>query len=141
MQGRAWIEPDGEKTYLHVPEAVAAGAAFYAQVRPPAATWIRVGGTWATSTVGLVNETDEALPEVDRVTAVAYWQLCLRMSRKGPKPQQEEWSKEASMAAQVAAPFVEWQVEPDTHYSGIRLPRHPTGRSWRPMSYGGRRWP
>ncbi len=141
MPGKVWIEPDGEKTYLHIPESVPTGTTFYVQVRRPSSTWIRVGGTWATSTVGLVNETDEALPEVDRVTAVAYWQLCLRMARKGPKPQESEWAQEAKLAAQDAAPFVEWQVEPEQPYAGIRLPRHPTGRSWRPMSSGGRRWP
>lgn len=141
MRGRSWLEPDGEKCYLHIPEAVASGTTFTIQVRRPCSTWIRVGGTWATSTVGLVNETDEALPEVDRVTAVAYWMLAARMAKRGPKPQQADWAKEAEEAAKAAAPFVQWQNEPDTPYTGPRLPKHPTGRSWRPVQYGRRRWP
>ncbi len=141
MRGRSWLEPDGEKMYLHIPEAVTSGATFTIQVQRPCSTWIRSGGTWATSTVGLVNETDEALPEVDRVTAVAYWQLCLRMARRGPKPQQADWEAEAKQAAAEAAPFVQWQVEAPTPYTGPRIPKHPTGRSWRPVQYGRRRWP
>lgn len=219
MPGRAWLEPDGEKMWLHIPETVSTGDVFTVQVRRPCHTWIlakrqaratvtltggavtaitvvdggvgyiatpavtisgagtlatatatisggavtsiavNVGGsgyvsgttfatiavptttTWATSTVGLVNELAEALPEVDRVTAVAYWQLCKRMARKGPKPQQDEWAKEAEDAAEAAAPFVMWQNEPPVPRSGMRIPMHPTGRSWRPMGWSGRRWP
>lgn len=141
MKGRAWLEPDGEKMYLHIPRAVTSGATFTIQVRRPCHTWIKVSGTWATSTVGLVNETDEALPEVDRVTAVAYWMLATRMARKGPKPQQVEWEAEAKQAAADAAPFLEWQVEPPSPYSGLRIPVHPTGKAWRPSAYGRRRWP
>lgn len=141
MPGKTWLEPDGEKVYLHIPESVASTATFTIQVRRPCHTWIKASGTWATSTVGLVNETDEALPEVDRVTAVAYWMLAARMAKRGPKPQQADWEKEAKEAAAIAAPFVEWQNEPPTPYSGVRVPRHPSGKGWRPLSYGRRRWP
>ena len=89
----------------------------------------------------MVNETDEALPEVDRVTAVAYWMLADRMAKRGPKPQQADWAKEAAEAAKAAAPFLEWQVEAPTPYSGVRIPIHPTGKAWRPSAYGRRRWP
>ncbi len=220
MAGKAWLEPDGDKVYLHIPERVASGESFSAQVRMPALNWIRVRraarvsvtvtagaitavtvedggagylstdtltatvtgdgssasltpvrtgdaitsvtigaggsgyvqattkvtisdptGTWAASTVGLVNDLDEALPDVDRVTAVAYWMLALRMSRRGPKPQQEEWQREAEAAAKIAAPFVQWPNEPPTPSRGLRAPRHPTGRGWRPVTAGSRRWP
>ncbi len=140
MIGKAWLEPDGEKMWLHIPERVASGATFSAQFRRPYSTWIRTGGTWGASTVGLVNETDEALPEVDRVTAVAYWMLARRMARRGPKPQQDAWTKEAQEAAEEAAPFVEYPVEPPTPSRRMRLPYHPSGRAWRPAS-SGRRWP
>ncbi len=219
MLGKSWLEPDGEKMWLHVPETIASGSVFTVQLRRPCNTWIKVRrtavlratvtagavasiavvdggagylstdtltvtiaggsgatatatrtgdaitsvavgaggsgyvqatvhvtildptGTWATSTVGPVNDLDESLPETDRVTAVAYWQLCTRMARKGPKPQQEEWEREAKMAAAVAAPFLEWQVEAPTPRRGTRVPRHPSGRSWRPTLVGSRRWP
>lgn len=142
MAGKAWLEPDGERMWLHIPERVATGRVFTIQVRRPCNTWIRVGGTWATSAVGLVNETDEALPEVDRVTAVAYWQLCKRMARKGPKPQQKEWEDESRLAAESAAPFVEWQTEAPTPHRGPRVLPHPGGKSWRSaVGVGRRRWP
>lgn len=141
MQGKKWLEPDGEKMWLHIPERITSGSIFTIQVRRPTNTWIRVSSVWATSTVGLVNETDEALPDVDRVTAVAYWMLAKRMARRGPKPQQAEWQAEAAEAAQVAAPFLEYQVEPPVPSRGIRVPRHPSGRGWRPVMAGSRRWP
>ena len=97
--------------------------------------------TWTTSTVGPVNELDEALPEVDRVTAVAYWMLCRRMARRGPKPQQQEWQAEEKLAAAEAAPFVEWQNEAPSPYTGPRVPLHPNGKAWRPAVFAGRRWP
>jgi hypothetical protein len=220
MSGKAWLEPNGEHVYLHIPTTVASGDAFTAQVRMPALYWVRVRraarvtatvtggavasiavndggagylstdtltvtitgagtgatatatrtgdaitsvavnaggsgfvqattrvvvadptGTWAASTVGPQNDLDEVLPDVDRVTAVAYWQLALRMSRRGPKPQQDEWAREAAMAAETAAPFVTWQNEPPTPRRRLRLPGHPLGRGWRPTHVGGRRWP
>ena len=219
MLGKAWLEPDGEKMWLHIPDTIALSTTFTAQFRRPYSTWILVkrtarasvtvtagavaavtlvdggvgysgtatatisgvgtgatvtvtvaggavtgfsglvGGsgyvqastavtisaptttTWATSTVGLVNDEDEALPEVDRVTAVAYWQLCKRMARKGPKPQQQEWEAEAKLAGDAAADFVTYQVEPPTPRRNRRLPTHPTGKAWRPMAAGSRRWP
>jgi hypothetical protein len=222
MSGRPWIEPDGEKTYLHIPDTLNAGEVFYAQLRRPVRTWILVkrtaratatvaagavtavtladggagytaapavtlsggGGTgasvtatvaggavtgfsglvggsgyttaptvtlaapttttWTTSTVGLVNDEDEALPDVDRVTAVAYWHLCLRMARAGPKPQQAEWAEEAKLAAEAAAPFVEFQNEPQTpsHRQPYIVPFVPgRRRGLRLVSQGARRWP
>lgn len=219
MPGKAWLEPDGEKQWLHIPRAVTSGSAFTIQVRRPCHTWVLVkrqaratvtvtagaitaltlvdgglgysgtatvsfsgagsgasatvtvsngsvtgfsglvGGsgwvqattfatisapdttTWTTSTVGPVNELDEALPEVDRVTAVAYWMLCRRMARRGPKPQQQEWQAEEKLAAAEAAPFVEWQNEAPSPYTGPRVPLHPNGKAWRPAVFAGRRWP
>lgn len=218
MLGKAWLEPDGEKMWLHVTERISSGSVFTIQVRRPAHTWVLVkrtarasvtvtagaitavtlvnggvgysgtatatfggagtgasvtvtvaggavtgfsglvGGsayvqatttvtisaptttTWTTSTVGPVNDEDEVVPEVDRVTAVAYWMLCKRMARRGPKPQQKEWEDEARIAAADAAPFLEHQVEPPTPRRGRRVPYHPTGRAWRPVA-SGRRWP
>lgn len=223
MPGRAWIEPDGEHVYLHIPEQRTAGEIFTVQLRRPTNTYILVkrtarasvtvttgaitavtlvdggvgytgtatvtfagagtgasatvtvaggavtgfsglvGGsgyvqatttatisaptttTWSDSTVGLVNDEDEALPDVDRVTAVAYWHLALRMARKGPSPQRADWMIEAKDAATVAAPYVEWQNEPQTptHRQPYIVPTFPSGRRrrLRIAGSGGFRWP
>ena len=144
MIGRPYLEPDAEKMYLHVPEGVTTGENFTVQARLPAKGWIRVDGTWASSTVGLVNETDEALPPVDEVTAVAWALIARRMSKKGPKPQSEEWAKEAAEAEAAVVDILANPVTPMTprNRRTYRVPTHPTGKSWRPAVPGWRRgWP
>lgn len=142
MRGPAYIEHDGEKTYLEIPEPVNTGETFTVQVLRPASTWIRVNGTWADSTVGLVSNSNEALPEIDHVTTVAYAILARQMARKGPKPQSEEWAKEADMAEETARPYLRTHLMPSTPRRdwSWRTPLHPAGRSWR-ATVGLRRWP
>jgi hypothetical protein len=122
------------------------GGSGYVQATTTATISAPTTTTWTASTVGLVNDEDEALPEVDRVTAVAYWQLALRMSRRGPKAQRGEWVAEAKAAAEAAAPFVQWQNEPQTptKRQPYILPMPPTGRRRRLRAVGaggGYRWP
>ena len=142
MQGQFWLEPDGEKMYLHIPQGVDTGDTFSVQVKRPTNTWIKSSGTWASSTVGLVNETDEALPTVDHLSAVAYAILADHMAKKGPKPQAEEWKAEAESAAEIARPYLNSQLEPMAHKRdwGYRVPRHPFGKAWR-STLSTRRWP
>lgn len=144
MIGRPYVEPDGDKMYLHVPEGVTTGQNFTVQASLPARSWIRVSGTWGTSTVGLVNESDEALPPVDKVTAVAYAILARRMAKKGPKPQSEEWQREALEAEAACVDILQHPVVPMTprNRRTYRVPNHPLGKSWRPAVPGARRsWP
>lgn len=143
MQGKVWLEQDGQYVYLHVPQVMDVGQTFYAQVRRPCNTWIKVGA-WRDSTVGLVNENDEALPEVNRVTPVAWWQLCTRMAERGPSAKSDGWATAAVEAEKDAAPFVEDQPDPGTPQRryGYAVPRHPRGKAWVATGYGGiRRWP
>lgn len=222
MRGPAYIQPDGEKMYLHIPEDVPTGNTFTVQVKRPTSTWILVkrqatasvtvtagavaaltlidGGTgytgttatlaisgagtgasatatvsggavtgftslvggsgyvqatttvaiaapntttWTTSTVGLINDADEALPDIDNLTTVAYAILATRMVKQGPKPQVEEWRKEAQEANDDARPFLDVQTEPQTPKRDwqYRTPRHPSGRSWTAIPGRTRRWP
>ena len=219
MLGRPYLEPNGDKMYLHIPEDVATGETFTVQLRMPCLNWILVkrqayatanvvlgevatytvndGGTgytsatatvsgngtlatasvtvsggsvtavtpvtaglgytaatvaisapnattWTASTVGLVNDQDEALPAVDKVTAVAYALLARRMVKAGPKPQAEEWAKEAEQAEAACRDILAHQVEPHTPRDRrtYRVPTHPTGKSWRAAVPGWRRgWP
>lgn len=146
MQGRKWLEPDGEHMWLYVPEEVSTGETFTVQLRRPCHTWIKLGGAeWRDSTVGLVNESDEALPAMDRVSAVAWAVLARRMALRGPKPEVEGWATEAERAEKACAEFLTFQVEASTpmRQKRGRVPWHPTGKLWQPMSRmgGGRRWP
>lgn len=146
MQGRKWLEPDGEHMWLYVSEGVATGETFTVQLRRPCHTWIKLGGAeWRDSTVGLVNEADECLPAMDRTSAVAWAVLARRMALRGPKPEQEGWAAEAAKAEVACADFLTNQVEASTpmRQKRNRVPWHPTGKVWRPMSGAGsrRRWP
>lgn len=101
-------------------------------------------GTWASSTVGLVNDDDEAIIPVDRVSAVAYAILARRMVKNGPKPQAAEWAAEADAAEKEVRDILEHQPEPMTPQTNRlwAVPKHPMGRSWRPATLGVRRgWP
>lgn len=143
MAGKSWIEQDGQYMYLHIPEAVSTGTTFYAQVRRPSHTLIK-RGSWIDSTAGVIYDNDEALPETDRVTAVAWWQICQRMAERGPSAKSDSWMKAAAEAKAAAAEFVQLQVEPDTHKRryGYAVPRHPRGKVW--TATGGAsigRWP
>lgn len=146
MQGRAWLEPDGQQMWLYIPEDVGSDQTFEVQLRRPCHTWIKLGGAeWRDSTVGLVNEADECLPALDRVSAVAWAVLARRMALRGPKPEQDGWKRTADEAEDACAPFLKFQVEPATpmRQRRGRVPWHPTGKQWQPVSGvgGGRRWP
>ena len=143
MRGPVYLEPDGEKMYLHIPEAVNTGDNFTVQVKIPAFNWIKVASTWASSTVGLVNETDECLPESANVVLVAYAILARRMARTVAPGESARWEQEALLAEEVARPYLETQVEPDTPKRDWpwRAPRHPWGKSWRAQPGRVRHWP
>lgn len=100
--------------------------------------------TWAYSLFGPVNDLDDTLPPVDKVTAVAYAIMARRMAKLGPKPQAEEWLKEAQESEAGVLDLLTHQVEPATPRDRrtYRVPTHPTGKSWRAAVPGWRRgWP
>lgn len=146
MQGKPWIEPDGEHMWLYIPEEVATGETFTVQLRRPCHTWIKLGGAeWQDSTVGLVNELDECLPAMDRTSAIAWAVLARRMAQRGPKPEQAGWEEEATRAEAACAPFLTVQVTAQTpkRQRRNRVPWNLTGKVWRPVTGVGSRgrWP
>jgi hypothetical protein len=62
---------DADALTLQIAPTIATGDAATVEVFRPADTFVRVAGVWATSTVGLVNETDECLLNPDLVVTVA----------------------------------------------------------------------
>jgi hypothetical protein len=62
---------DADSLTLQISPTLATGDAATLEVFRPGDTWIKVGATWALSTTGLVNETDECLFQPDLVVAVA----------------------------------------------------------------------
>lgn len=144
QEGPAWIEPDGQHMWLYYPERIATGQTFTAQLRRSLHSWIKDQGvTWRDSTSGLVNDTDECLGAVDRISAVAYAVIARRMAEKAPKPQRDGWATEATRAEDAVKSILEMQVEAPTptRQRQMRVPRRPQGgRPMVPVGYG-RRWP
>jgi hypothetical protein len=62
---------DADALTLAISPTLATGDAATLEVFRPGDTWIKVGATWALSTTGLVNETDECLFQPDLVVQVA----------------------------------------------------------------------
>lgn len=61
---------DADSLTLQIHPTLAAGDASTLEVFRPLDTWIKVGGAWAASTVGYVNDSDEALVNPDLLTVV-----------------------------------------------------------------------
>jgi hypothetical protein len=62
---------DADSLTVQIAPTLATGDASTLEVFRPLDTWIKVGGVWAASTVGMVNDSDEALINPDLLVAVA----------------------------------------------------------------------
>lgn len=104
------LRRDGEVMLLEPPATIALGEAFSLDVARPAHTWIRHNGAWSASTVGLVDEADQAVPDVDVVTPLALWHAYLGLAR-GPGQDTAYWERKAAFQAEVAA-RIKWAEQP-----------------------------
>lgn len=68
---RATLTFDGDTPYLQLSAAFATGQVFTVAVQRPANTWIGTLGVWATTSTGLVADTDECMYHARTVAAVA----------------------------------------------------------------------
>lgn len=112
-----------EIPYLLLPWAVSGGN-LYVDMYAPRNTWIRVSGTWATSTVGLVNETDECTGKLEEITLVAFYHYCVMMAFADPRGPSSAWLARAKQAASDAAPFLVWDQD------SMVDPRDQMGHGW-----------
>lgn len=62
---------DGEAPYLDLVHGFGTGQTFSVVMRRPASTWIKSGGAWGASSVGLTDDTDEAVYDAETVVNVA----------------------------------------------------------------------
>ena len=106
--GRGSLRFDGDTVALDLPYALASGATLEVDIYRPLGSWIKVSGVWATSTTGLVNETDECMGDLNIISMVAYYWVCSILQARSPQPGGEPWATEAKIAAIAAAPFMEW---------------------------------
>jgi hypothetical protein len=82
------LRESGRGPTLHFPNPYRFTSGSYSvrlDVRRPGDTLIRVGGTWGDSTVGLVNETDAASPDLNTIVTAAL-PFCYRTLRDNAAP-------------------------------------------------------
>lgn len=103
---RGWkLEQNASEPQLVLPATYQTGQTITVEVERPASTWISVDGTWASSTVGLVNEADKALYDVTTVVRQAVPIAKRRMAAMYPRGSKErnELLGEAQADAWAAA--------------------------------------
>lgn len=108
LPGWSRLRFDAQIPYLIIDTPVPTGSTFYVDVYRPASTWIKVSSTWANSTAGLVNESDEANVSIDRLVLVAAYFAAEALAMKDPRGQEAFWLAKQQEYAQAARPFLEW---------------------------------
>lgn len=104
------LRRDGDVMLLEPHTTIPLNEAFSLDVARPAHTWIKHNGAWAASAVGLVDELDEAVPDLDVVTPLALWHAYLGLAR-GPGQDTAYWERKAAFQADVAA-RIKWVEQP-----------------------------
>lgn len=136
--GGGRIEIDGDARTLVLNGLASTTGTVLVDALLPAFNWIKVGSTWAVSSVGLVNETDEALPPEDDVAAVAGFFLYDDLaSEQDARGEVGTWARLRDRFMDRVAPLLAFPEEPDR-------PRDPYGNypgygfgTWGSSQYGG----
>jgi hypothetical protein len=101
----SWRRPrlrlDANLPVLEIPApfSTASGTLILTVMRP-SNTWIKVNGVWGESTVGLVNETDEANPATNDVVTIALAEAYRALMSRAPGRPSGPWAQK--YAAQLA---------------------------------------
>lgn len=139
------VRRDGGATYLTTDLAYTTGQSFALETTRPAKTWIRVGGAWQDSRVGLVNESDEAAVPLRWLVLTAYYYAADVLSRTDPRGENTYWATERDRMRAVVAPYLidaqQLDVQrTDRFRRGFRRPTL-TGTSRGGWGRSGRGWP
>jgi hypothetical protein len=110
LPGAGRIRIDADVPYLIIETPVTTGQSFYIDIYRPRSSWIKVGGTWGESTVGLVNETDEATADLYPTVNIAWYLFCDAKAQESPPGDAAIWMGKRSEAAKVALPYLRNQA-------------------------------
>lgn len=104
---QSWrLIPDGETLILQLPATYATGDTFKLEVKRPANSRLKQSGTWqdqSSLSAGLSADTDEAIPSINDVVAVAR-ELCFwEMVKNTPESEARFWTSRAETAAREAS--------------------------------------
>ena len=98
------------------------GDTFTLKLWRPVGTWIKTGGTWGDSTVGLVNETDECFadPKIVELCATYYAYKTLAKVHRGVG-QGAYYAEQLPEVAALAAPYLRFDndLHPEERTTGI----------------------
>jgi hypothetical protein len=106
-RGAARLRNDGGITSLVFAGGAPTVSTFYVELYLPRSAWIKHNGTWSLSTVGLVDDADEATGEVNEVALVAYYHYCQYRMIEADGTVNPTWANLARLAAKAARPFLE----------------------------------
>lgn len=121
LPGGSVLRIDASTPLLIVKTPTATGSTFYADFYRPRSSWIKVANVWAESTVGLVNETDEATANTNALVNVAWYIICDAFVQDAPPGDRSDWEKKRERAAEIAYPHLknqELQAQARLHASG-----------------------
>lgn len=101
---RPHLRLDGQSPYLELESPFVAGTVGTLTVNAmgPASSFIKVGSTWAESTVGLVNQTDEALPSTEDVIAIGKLIAFETLRARGASSASGNWDKDIADQRAIA---------------------------------------
>jgi len=101
--GGGWLRLDGDTPRLEIRQTFAADETFYVDVLRPANSYIKAGGAWGESTVGLVDDADEALTDQNLVVEIALGYCYETLAVSGDQQDREKWRQmEAAQKTKAA---------------------------------------
>jgi hypothetical protein len=114
MDDGAWgVREDGEKLYLCLYGAPwGTGFTFNVDLSLPLSAWVKVGATWATSTVGLVNESDQVAGDVGEIVLVSSYLAYDELANDDAMAERGSWAKLRDRFAAAATPLMQYAPLP-----------------------------
>lgn len=110
---------DGQTAYVTSNVQPQVGHTFYVALRQPLNTLIRVGDTWGTSTVGLVNETDQATGPLEETVGLArYFALDTLIQLAQSDAQVKALMVERDRLASIYRRYLEWEQAEEVDVAG-----------------------
>jgi hypothetical protein len=115
----------GGQSYLKLDTArYSTGDTFLLEVRRPANSLLKVSGTWndqTSLTAGLSADTDEAVPSINDVVAVARELCYAELQRNAPEAEARMWAAKEQEAGVAAAALKFVRQEPTEPYLPLRI--------------------
>jgi hypothetical protein len=144
LSGGSELRIDADTPYLITGSGIAVGTTFTIDVMRPRSSWIKRGGTWGESTVGLQDDTDECKGSVAQIVTVAEYLICRHMENSDPAGPKGNWALRAARIANSARPWLQKQYvrgSKGTGYGRAAILANVPGGLREVSGGGGTSWP